>query len=98
MSQLSFPRYGVAEGLGFLDYRAVEEESEVIKGGTSRGQNTSVHPSLSDDERRGKGRPTLFLLPPPARSEPALPSLGGRITTWLSTWTLGSLTWYLLAV
>lgn len=83
MSQFLFPRYGVAEGLDFLDYRAVEEECDVMQGGIS-----SVCQTFSDDERQGKGSPTLLPLSPPARLVPTFSSLGRQNSNWLSTWAL----------
>lgn len=84
MSQFLFLRYGVAKRLDFLDYRAIEEEYDVTQGGIS-----SVCQTFSDDEKQGKGSPTLLSLPPPARSVPAFASLGRRDSNWLSTWALG---------
>lgn len=89
MSQSLFLGYGVATGLGFLDDRAVEEESEERKGGISSSQNGSVQLTFSDDQRQGEGSHTPPFRFHPCRSEPALPSLAGRIAMGLGTGALG---------
>lgn len=60
----------------------MEEESDVTKGGVSRGQNSCVISPLVMRKDKGREAPCSSLSPPAARSEPAgLP----WTAPWLST-------------